>query len=53
MASRTENWLFSWKGVDDLGDLKRLQLALDNLSDAALMRHFECESCASLIRCRE
>jgi transposase len=35
--------LFSWDEIEDLGDLKRLQLALENLPDEQLMRELERE----------
>ena len=33
--------LFSWREIDDLGDLERLCLVLEHLPDEALMRHLE------------
>jgi len=37
MAIIPELYLFSWKDCDDLGDLERLQLVLDNMPDKKLM----------------
>jgi len=41
MASITENRLFCWKDVENLGDLHRLRLVLDNLPDDRLMKKLE------------
>ena len=41
MATIPQKSLFEWTDVDDLGDLKRLQFALDNLPDEPLMRALE------------
>lgn len=41
MAKIYQRSLFSWKDVDDLGDLKRLKLAIENMPDEKLMRVME------------
>jgi len=41
--AKIQKTLFSWQEVDALSDLKRLQLALDNLPDEELMRALERE----------
>ena len=41
MASITENWLFCWRDIENLDDLKRLRLVLENLPDERLMKLLE------------
>ena len=41
MASITENHLFCWRDIENLDDLHRLQLLLENLPDERLMRLLE------------
>ena len=41
MAILPQAQLFSWKEIDDLGDLERLRLVLEYLPDEELMRHLE------------
>ena len=41
MASIPQRSLFSWREIDELGDLQRLRLALDYLPDEALMQDLE------------
>lgn len=43
MASISQKTLFGWDQIEALGDLKRLQLVLDNLPDEALVRKLEQE----------
>jgi hypothetical protein len=43
MATLSQKPLFGWDQIETLGDLKRLQLVLDNLPDEALMRKLEQE----------
>ena len=43
MAIVYQRSLFSWKDVDDLGDLERLQLVLENLPDETFVRQLEKE----------
>ncbi len=43
MAIIPQKQLFSWKEIEDLGDLERLQLVLQTLPDEALMRTLERE----------
>jgi len=38
MAIIAQNKLFWWKEIEDLGDLERLNLVLNNLPDEELMR---------------
>lgn len=41
MAIIPQTRLFSWKEIDELGDLERLRLVLDYLPDEELMEHLE------------
>ena len=41
MAIITQEGLFDWRDIEDLGDLERLQIILDNLPDEELMQHLE------------
>lgn len=41
MATLPQPQLFSWKEIEELGDLSRLKLLLENLPDEALMRELE------------
>jgi len=43
MASIAQKTLFGWDQIEALGDLKRLQLVVENLPDEALMRKLEQE----------
>lgn len=43
MAIIPQSWLFSWEDVDNLGDLHRLRLALENIPDEGLVRTLEAE----------
>ncbi len=41
MATLPQPQLFSWKEIEDLGDLSRLTLLLENLPDEGLMLKLE------------
>lgn len=41
MAIIHDQELFSWKDLENLGDLERLKLVLDNIPDEKLMQHLE------------
>ncbi len=41
MATIPQRQLFSWKEIEELGDLERLRLVLDYLPDELLMRALE------------
>ena len=41
MASIQQKSLFVWGDIDELGDLERLRLVLEQLPDEALMRKLE------------
>jgi len=43
MAKIAQRELFSWKEIEDLGDLERLKLVLEYLPDEALMQRLEAE----------
>jgi len=43
MAKIPQRELFSWKEIENLGDLERLKLVLEYLPDEALMRRMEAE----------
>ena len=43
MAIIPQKSLFSWKQIEDLGDLERLRLVLEHLPDEPLMRRLESE----------
>ncbi len=43
MAIIPQQRLFGWQEIDNLGDLKRLQLVVDHLPDEELMRKLERE----------
>ena len=43
MAVIPQTGLFSWEDVENLGELRRLQLVLKTMPDEALMRALEAE----------
>ena len=43
MAIIPQTRLFSWQDVENLGELKRLELVLKSVPDEALMRTLEAE----------
>jgi len=43
MAIIPQTSLFSWRDIEELGDLKRLQLVVDHLPDEELMQTLEAE----------
>lgn len=43
MATISDPFLFRWDGVEQLGDLERLQLVLDALPDEPLMQLLEAD----------
>jgi len=43
MAIIPQRSLFSWREIDDLGDLQRLRLVIEHLPDESLMRALEAE----------
>ncbi len=43
MAILPQPLLFEWKEIEEIGDLSRLRLLLENLPDEKLMRHLESE----------
>lgn len=43
MAKVYTKYLFSWKDLDDLGDLERLQLILESLPDEELIKTLSTE----------
>ena len=43
MATIAQRELFSWKEIEELGDLERLRLVLDHLPDEPLMEVLEAE----------
>ena len=48
MAIVTQKLLFDWTEVEELGDLKRLELVLKALPDEGLMRELERETRAKV-----
>jgi hypothetical protein len=43
LATIAQRELFTWKEIENLGDLERLRLVLDHLPDEALMEVLEAE----------
>ena len=41
MASITQKSLFCWEDIDELGDLKRLELVMRHIDDEKLMAKLE------------